>query len=167
MITLLKPLMVNITILFSFTFNANLFFPFQAKVSLSFKQKFNYGMIGALGALFCMFYPIETLGDTHFDFRTMAILILTLYGGWLPGFIVLVAVLVARFILGGHFLYVGITVSLFAFVIPLLFRRIFLKSPYKIVTGTFIVICYFVFYIAILFDAIRFLNLSFYCTYFL
>ncbi|MFL6560745.1 MAG: two-component sensor histidine kinase, partial [Bacillus sp. (in: firmicutes)] len=69
MIALIKPLLVNITILLSFTFNANLFFPFQTKVPNALKQKVIYGLIGSLGTLFCMFYPIETLGATHFDLR--------------------------------------------------------------------------------------------------
>ncbi|WP_042375548.1 LytS/YhcK type 5TM receptor domain-containing protein, partial [Neobacillus jeddahensis] len=101
MITLIKPLLVNITILLSFTFNANLFFPFQTKIPFTFKQKVIYGLLGSFGALFCMVYPIETLGETHFDLRMCAVLVLTLYAGWLPGSIVLLSVCMVRYFIGG------------------------------------------------------------------
>jgi two-component system, sporulation sensor kinase B len=167
LITLIKPLLVNITILFSFTFNANLFFPFQSKIPLCFKQKVNYGLIGALGALFCMFYPITTLGDTHFDLRMCAILILTLYGGWLPGAIVLVSVCFYRYFVGGNFLYIGIMVSVFAFIIAIILRRLFLQSQSRLAAGSLVLLCYFIVYIALLSYSIRFLDLSFYFIYFI
>ncbi|MEH7304933.1 ATP-binding protein [Neobacillus drentensis] len=167
MITLIKPLLVNITILLSFTFNANLFFPFQTKVPLSLKQKVIYGLIGSFGALFCMFYPIETLGATHFDLRMCAILVLTLYGGWLPGMIVLGSVCVVRYLIGGKFLITGITVSILAFVSALFFRRFFHKSPSKLAAGTVVVICYFIVYITILYFSVNFLKSPFYFIYFI
>lgn len=167
MLTLIKPLLVNITILFSFTFNANLFFPFQTKAPLSFKQKWNYGLIGSLGALFCMFYPIETLGETHFDLRMCAILILTLYAGWLPGGIVLVSVCVIRYMIGGKFFYIGILVSVVAFLITLVFRRLYLKSKSRLAAGSLIIISYFIAYITILYFNVHFLRLSFYLIYFI
>lgn len=166
MITLIKPLLVNITILFSFTFNANLFFPFQTKIPFSIKQKVIYGLVGAFGALFCMFYPIETLGETHFDLRMIAILILTLYGGWLPGFIVLISVCIVRVLLGGDFLYIGVLVSLAAFINAILFRRIFFKSNSRFMIGSVVILCYLFIYITIIFFTVSFLNLSFYFIYF-
>jgi two-component system, sporulation sensor kinase B len=165
--TIIKPLLVNITILFSFTFNANLFFPFQTKFPLSIKQKVYYGILGSLGALFCMFYPIETLGETHFDFRMIALLIITLYGGWLSGSIVLSAVTVARFLIGGDFLSIGILVSVAAFFTALVCRRIFLKSSTRILVGSLIAVFYFIIYFLIIFWTVHFLKLSFYCIYFI
>lgn len=167
MLTLIKPLLVNITILFSFTFNANLFFPFQTKIPLSLKQRIIYGLIGAFGALFCMFYPIETLGETHFDLRMCSILILTLYGGWIPGSIVLVSVCIIRYLIGGNFVYIGLIVSVAAFICALVFRRIFLKSQSKLSAGSLIILGYFVAYISILYFNIHFLQLSFYFVYFI
>jgi two-component system, sporulation sensor kinase B len=167
LITLIKPLLVNITILFSFTFNANLFFPFQTKIPLSLKQKLNYGLIGAFGALFCMFYPMDTLGDTHFDLRMIVILILTLYGGWLPGIIVLTSVCIVRYFLGGQYFFIGILVSLGAFFIAVVFRRVFLKSQFRVVTGSLIAACYFIIYITILYLSVHSLDLNFYVIYFL
>lgn len=167
MVTLIKPLLVNITILFSFTFNANLFFPFQTKNPLTVKQKVIYGLIGSFGALLCMVYPIETLGDTHFDLRMVAILILTLYGGWLPGGIVLASVSIIRYLIGGQFIFIGILVSAIAFFIALAFRRRFLMSKHRLLAGTLIVLLYFTIYILILGTAVRFLDMSFYFIYFL
>jgi two-component system, sporulation sensor kinase B len=166
LITLIKPLLVNITILLSFTFNANLFFPFQTRYPLSFKQKVYYGLLGSLGGLFCMFYPIETLGETHFDFRMIAILIITLYGGWLSGFIVLVTVTFFRYIIGGDFLLIGITVTLAAFLTALVFRKRFLKSTPRIVVGALVAIIYFILYFSIIYFTVPYLNFHFYLIYF-
>lgn len=167
MLTLIKPLLVNITILFSFTFNANLFFPFQTKIPLSLKQRVIYGLIGSFGALFCMFYPIETLGETHFDLRMCSILILTLYGGWIPGSIVLVSVCIIRYLIGGNFVYIGLIVSVAAFIIALVLRRIFLNSHSKLAAGSLIILGYFFAYITILHFNVPFLKLSFYFIYFI
>jgi two-component system, sporulation sensor kinase B len=167
LLTIIKPLLVNITILFSFTFNANLFFPFQSKIPLSFKQKLNYGLLGTLGALFCMFYPIETLGETHFDLRMIAIIIITLYGGWFSGSIVLVVSTVFRYFIGGDFLIVGILVSVGAFVTAIVFRNLFLRSQSRLLLGALVVLIYFMFYITIIFLNVHFLHLCFYLTYFI
>lgn len=166
MITLVKPLLVNITILLSFTFNMNLFFPFQSKVPLSLKQKIIYGLVGSLGALFCMFYPIQTLGETHFDLRMAAIIILTLYGGWLPGMIVTVSTSFVRYLIGGKFVVTGIMVGVIAFLSAIAFRRIFLKADSRLLVGSFAILGYFIFYITILCLRVDFLELHFYLTYF-
>jgi two-component system, sporulation sensor kinase B len=167
MFSLIKPLIVNITILFSFTFNANLFFPFQSKYPLSFKQKVYYGLLGALGGLVCMFYPIETLGETHFDFRMIAILIITLYGGWLSGSIVLVCVTVFRYLIGGDFLHIGIIVTIVAFLTAIVFRKKFLNPTHRIVVGALVAICYFMIYFSIIYFTVPFLNIHFYFIYFI
>lgn len=167
MITLIKPLLVNITILFSFTFNANLFFPFQSKIPLSFKQKVNYGLLGSLGALFCMFYPIETLGETHFDLRMIAILIITMYGGWFSGLIVLLFSTVFRYFIGGEFLLIGIFVSFAAYVMAIVYRGLFIKSKSRLGLGTLVVLSYFLIYITIILLNVHFLHLCFYLTYFI
>ena len=166
MITLIKPLIVNITILLSFTFNMNLFFPFQSKAPLSLKQKVIYGLVGALGALFCMFYPIRTLGETHFDLRMVAIIILTLYGGWIPGSIILVSTCLIRYFIGGKFLLTGILVCVVAFLCALAWRQLFLKANARLAAGSIVVGCYLVLYITILYFRVHFLELHFYLTYF-
>jgi two-component system, sporulation sensor kinase B len=167
MFSLIKPLIVNITILFSFTFNANLFFPFQTKYPLSFKQRVYYGLLGALGGIVCMFYPVETLGETHFDFRMIAILIITLYGGWLSGSIVLGSVSIFRYLIGGDFLYIGITVTIAAFFTAIVFRKKFLNATHKIVVGALVAICYYMIYFSIIYFNVPFLNTHFYFIYFI
>lgn len=167
MLSLIKPLLVNITILFSFTFNANLFFPFQTKVPISLKQKVIYGLIGSFGAFFCMLYPIETLGATNFDLRMCAIIILSLYGGWLPGGIVLVSVCLVRYFIGGQFFITGIMVSIAAFLVTIFLRRYFLNAKSRLMIGSLVVICYFIIYITILYFSLNFLKLSFYIVYFI
>lgn len=167
MFTLIKPLLVNITILLSFTFNANLFFPFQSKKHISLKQRIIYGLIGALGALFCMFYPIETLGETHFDLRMVAIIILTLYGGPLSGVIILVTTCCLRYTIGGKFVTTGIIVSLVAYLSAVVSRKIFLKSQSRLSAGSLVVLCYFIVYIPILHFSVDFLKISFYLVYYM
>ncbi|WP_080848482.1 ATP-binding protein [Cytobacillus gottheilii] len=167
MLTLIKPLLVNITILLSFTFNANLFFPFQSKTIMTIKQKVIYGLIGSFGALVCMMYPIETLGETHFDFRMIAIMITVLYAGILSGSIVLVSVLVFRTIVGGDFLFIGLLVSFLPFLIAAVFRAIILrKAQHRRLIGTLMVCTYMVIYILIISFYIENLQFSFYAVYF-
>jgi two-component system, sporulation sensor kinase B len=166
LITLIKPLLVNITILLSFTFNANLFFPFQTRYPLSFKQKVYYGLLGSIGGLFCMFYPIETLGQTHFDFRMIAILIITLYGGWLSGSIVLGSVTIFRYIIGGDFLFIGILVTFAAFLTAIVFRKWFLKSRPRIVVAAFVGMVYYILYFLIIYFTVPYLLFHFHLIYF-
>ncbi|RIW28239.1 two-component sensor histidine kinase [Bacillus salacetis] len=166
MIILIKTLLVNITILFSFTFNANIFFPFQPLHKLQLKQKIAYGLIGSIGALFCMFYPIETLGETHFDLRMIAIMIVTLYGGALSGSIVLLVVCLIRFMIGGPFLIIGIAVSVIAYFICIASQRSFFRTPHKLLASTIILTVYSVLYITIIYIYVSMLNLTFYIIYF-
>ncbi|MCM3408815.1 ATP-binding protein [Metabacillus litoralis] len=167
MLSLIKPLIVNITILFSLTFNANLFLPFQKNVKLTLKYKSIYGFLGAFGALLCMAYPIETLGETNFDLRMIAIMVVTLYAGWIPGSIIVTIVSIARFIIGGSFLHIGIIVSIGAFVISLLFRKQYLNATNRFVSASYISIIYFLFYIIVIYINIDFLDAKFYYIYFL
>lgn len=166
LIILIKTLLVNITILFSFTFNANIFFPFQPQQQLQLKQKISYGFIGSLGALFCMFYPIETLGATHFDLRMIAIMITTIYGGVISGSMVLLVVCITRYLIGGPYVIIGLAVSIIAFATALVFRRVLLRTRYKLLVSVLILTIYSVIYITIIFFTVTMLNLSFYIIYF-
>ncbi|WP_264191385.1 ATP-binding protein [Metabacillus litoralis] len=167
MLSIIKPLIVNITILFSFTFNANLFLPFQRNVHLSIKQKAIYGLISAFGATLCMAYPIETLGETNFDLRMVAIIVVTLYAGWLPGLFTVIVVSAIRIIIGGAFLHIGVIVSIIAFAIALLFRKRFQLSNDKILIASFISFTYFIIYFSIIYFSVTFLELTFYIVYFI
>jgi two-component system, sporulation sensor kinase B len=166
MLAIIKPLIVNITIIFSLTFNANLFFPFNNKTPITYKQKIIYGLISALAGILCMFYPIESLGETNFDFRMIAIIISTLYGGFLPGFICVALVVVVRGMIGGDYVLIGILVSVLPFIIALLFRRYFHRSTKKMATATIIVAIYCFFYVFVLYHSVDFLNFTFYLPYF-
>ncbi|MCA1062555.1 ATP-binding protein (plasmid) [Cytobacillus spongiae] len=166
MITLIKTLLVNITILFSFTYNANVFFPFKEKQVPHLKHKITYGLIGSFGALLCMLYPMETLGETHFDLRMIAILIATIYAGFLSGSIVLGCVILTRYLIGGPFVMIGIIVSALAFVMGVLFRKMLLKTQYKFLGSTFIFLIHSILYITIIKITIPFLDVTFYLIYF-
>lgn len=167
MLSIIKPLLVNITILFSLTFNANLFFPFNSKQKASVKQRVIYGLISAFGALLCMAYPIETLGETYFDLRMVFVLIVTLYSGLLSGGIVIIVTCLARYLIGGAFFPVGIVITLGAYLIGLLFRRYFIQSEVRYLSGSIVVGAYFLIYILIIYTNINFLEFNFYLVYFL
>ncbi|WP_404449607.1 ATP-binding protein [Sutcliffiella horikoshii] len=167
MIYLIKPLIVNITIIFSLMFNANLFFPFSKRKPLNFKQLTILGLFSAFSATLCMLYPIETLEDTNFDFRMIPILIVTLYGGWYPGLLCTAIVVMLRYFIGGEYVYVGIAVSILAFGIGVLFRSWFLKSSNKVLYGVVVISFYYLVYIFILFSTVSFLDMNFYIVYFL
>ncbi|BCB03584.1 ATP-binding protein [Bacillus sp. KH172YL63] len=166
MITLIKSLLVNITILFSFTYNANVLFPFKEKKEAPFKHKITYGLVASFGALLCMLYPIETLGETHFDLRMIAILIVTIYAGLLSGSMVLTCVIIFRYLIGGPYVTVGIAVSILAFVIGVLFRKKLLNTQYKLIVSTFIFLFHTLIYVIIINIFIPILHLPFYFTYF-
>ncbi|XXM71839.1 ATP-binding protein [Lysinibacillus sphaericus] len=166
MITLIKTLLVNITILLSLTYNANIFFPFKVKQMLFLKHKITYGLIGAFGAFLCMLYPIETLGKTHFDLRMIAILVVTLYAGWISGSLVLLFVLIYRSLIGGPFLSTGLIVSILAYLVALAFRRLFLSSNSKFISITVISIIYMIVYFINIFINVPFLHTGFYFIYF-
>ena len=166
MITLIKTLLVNITILFSFTYNANVLFPFKEKQDSIFKHKITYGLVGSFGALLCMLYPIETLGATHFDLRMIAILISTIYAGLLSGSIVLGCVIIVRYLIGGPYVAVGIAVSVLALVMGMIFRKMLLKTQYKFLGSTLIFLIHSILYITIINVYIPILHLPFYIIYF-
>ncbi|MGR3764034.1 ATP-binding protein [Rossellomorea sp. NS-SX7] len=166
MITLIKTLLVNITILFSLTYNANIFFPFKVKQILFLKHKITYGLIGAFGAFLCMLYPIEKLGNTHFDLRMIAILVVTLYAGWISGSLVLLLVLIYRTIIGGPFVTIGLVVSILAFIAAVVFRKLFLTSDSKLMWSSIIFTIYSTIYFVCIFIYVPILNTAFYFVYF-
>ncbi|MBM7659576.1 two-component system sporulation sensor kinase B [Bacillus mesophilus] len=167
MLSIIKPLVVNITILFSLTFNANLFFPFRRERSFLFQQRIIYGIIGSFASFLCMIYPIETLGETNFDLRMLVIIITTLYGGLIPGVICTsFSILFRLFVIGGSFATVGLLVTVLAFVVAIIFRRAFFKSEHKLLFSSLILVSYMVPYITIIYFTIDFLSFHFYLIYF-
>nr|WP_155111728.1 ATP-binding protein [Metabacillus mangrovi] len=154
-------------ILFSFTFNANLMFPFHARKKLKVKQQIIYGAVSGFAAMLCMLYPIEDLGETFFDFRMIAILIVTLYSGWLAGGIALFLACAVRYGFGGEYMFVGIAINAAAYFIALLFRKFYIRSKIRMAAGALITIAYFFFYIWIVSRFITFLPFEFYMIYYL
>ena len=166
MISFIKPLIVNITILFSLMFNANLFIPFTRNKQFNIRKQTIFGLIGAFAALLCMIYPIETLLDTNFDMRMVAVMIVTLYGGIYSGFLTTVIVVVFRSLIGGEFILEGVTVTVISFLITALLRSRFNRSNKKVIFGLFILLSYYPIYIFIIYQRVPFLNLEFYIVYF-
>ncbi|MFZ3589475.1 ATP-binding protein [Bacillus sp. DJP31] len=167
MFSLIKPLVVNITILFSLTFNANLFFPFREGIPFRLKQKLIYGLISSFAGILCMMYPIETLGETNFDLRMIMILMATLYGGLIPGLICTLSIILIRgFFIGGSYTYIGILVCVLAFVIAYLFRNFFLRSDRRFFYSLFILFLYLLSYIVVIYVSVDHLNINFYLIYF-
>lgn len=165
-LSLLKPLIVNITILFSLTFNTNLLLLFNDKKPLTMPKKILYGIISAFGALLCMLYPIETLGETNFDLRMVLILVTTIYGGLLVGFICTLPVIIFRFFIGGEFMVIGILISLFAFMVAALFRNSFFQAKNRYIYSILIFGVYFILYLFMIYTSIDFLQIEFYFIYF-
>lgn len=166
MILMIKPLIVNITILLSLTFNANLFFPFRDRIVLTLRQQVVYGLVSAFAAALCMFYPIETLGETNFDFRMIVILLVTLYVGWIAGGICTAMVVIVRLLIGGSFAWIGVLVSLVAFAVALLFRPVYIKAQHKWMYAIIIAVLYSFFYFTIIVQTVSFLSVDFYLVYF-
>ncbi|MFC4320384.1 ATP-binding protein [Litchfieldia salsa] len=165
MIDLIKPIIVNITILFSLTFNANLFFPFNSKKPSTKKQNLIYGVISAFAATLCMLFPIEGIGETHFDLRMIIIFIVTLYGGVKAGGICTITVIVVRFFIGGTMAPVGIFVSFLAYVIAVLLRQWYIPAR-KFAKAVTIILIYFSFYFVTLLYFVPNLETHFYFIYF-
>jgi two-component system, sporulation sensor kinase B len=162
----IEPLFVNIAIVFSFTHLINMFFPLHPDVALGFKQKFVFGIITGVAALACMAYPIETLGDSYFDLRNVPIMIVTLYVGWVPGAICSLFIMIARFSMGGEFVWLGIILTLLAFLVAVIFQKLFDEDKRRWVSGMYIAGIYTLFYILFISTFLDFLSVQFYFIYF-
>ena len=166
MISFIKPLIVNITILFSLMFNANLFIPFNRNKHIDFKKQTIFGLIGAFAAILCMIYPIETLLDTNFDMRMVAVMIVTLYGGMYSGAITTIIVVMFRFLIGGEFIFEGVLVTVIAYFVAIVLRNQFTQTQNKVLFGIIILFIYYPIYILIISQRVPFLELDFYIVYF-
>ncbi|WP_270182461.1 ATP-binding protein [Alkalihalobacillus sp. CinArs1] len=131
MLDMARPLLVNIAMLFSVLFIWNMVMPFTRSRSLSLKDKILYGVISSLMALLCMLFPLEKFGDTVFDLRVVPLILVTLYGGAVPGVICAVVISITRFSMGGEFAYVGVSLAIIAFVLAWGYRGLFERSIQK------------------------------------
>ncbi|WNB91428.1 ATP-binding protein [Bacillus sp. NEB1478] len=162
----IEPLFVNIAIVFSFTHLINMIYPLHPGVIPGIKNKILFGVISGIAALVCMMYPIETLRDSFFDLRNVPIMIVTLYSGWLPGAICSIFVIAARTIMGGEFVWLGIVLTLLAFIVALTYQKFFDEDKRRWVSAFYISIVYTLFYILFIHTYLKFLTLNFYLVYF-
>ncbi|MCM3717477.1 ATP-binding protein [Fictibacillus phosphorivorans] len=162
----IEPLFVNIAIVFSFTHLLNMFFPLHPGVIPSFKNKVIFGVISGCGALACMMFPIETLKDSFFDLRNVPIMIVTLYVGWLPGAICSLFVIFARMGMGGDLAWLGVILTLLAYVIALIYQGLFDEDKRRWISALYIAVIYTLFYILFIHSFLDFLTLEFYFVYF-
>ncbi|WP_078409974.1 ATP-binding protein [Priestia abyssalis] len=166
-INIIKPLIVNYTILISLVVNANMFIPFSRSSFDNYKKRAAYSLMGTFAALLCMVYPIEVLKDTHFDFRMVIILILTLYCGVFAGVFCTVSVSITRYFIGGDFVVIGVVINLIALICSVLLRRGFVQSNNRVHFSVVVFTMYLLISVVLLETFIPFLNFSFYVIYYL
>ncbi|MGM7700180.1 ATP-binding protein [Pseudalkalibacillus sp. Hm43] len=166
MAELIKPIFVNISIIVSITFIANMLFPFTYRGSITLKEKVYFGVLSSIAALLCMAYPIEVLRSTVFDLRTVPLLIVTLYAGIIPGGICAFFIIMARLSIGGEFAWVGVLITIVALLTSLGYSKMFKDAHKKWKPGFLAIFLYFLFYILILNIYIDFLSMQFYVAYF-
>ncbi|TLS38077.1 ATP-binding protein [Pseudalkalibacillus caeni] len=174
MLAMLNPLIVNIAIIFSMVFIWNMISPINNK-ALLIKHKLFYGLVSSIAALLCMYNPLDTFGETVFDLRTIPLLLVTLYGGGLAGFICTVSVAAARLFIGGEYAWVGVIITFAAFLTSFGFSFTFKRTTNKWGLITYIGLIFGLLYIMIINVYVRNLPMyfypiyyfSFYITYFL
>lgn len=131
MLMMARPLLVNIAMLFSVLFLWNMVMPFTRSRLLDLKDKLVYGAVSSLMALLCMLFPLEKFGDTVFDLRVVPLILVTLYGGGIPGVICAVVISVARMSIGGEYAYIGVGLALFALLLAWSYRKTFQSATRK------------------------------------
>ncbi len=148
MLEMARPLLVNIAMLFSVLFIWNMVMPFTRASSINLKEKLIYGAISSVMALLCMLFPLETFGDTVFDLRVVPLILVTLYGGKLPGIICTLTISTGRLWMGGENAWVGVLIAVIGFIIASSFGPYFRKSIRKwkgiLITGGVFTLSYIV-----------------------
>ncbi|MFP3339020.1 LytS/YhcK type 5TM receptor domain-containing protein, partial [Micrococcus sp. SIMBA_131] len=96
----------------------------------------------------CMLFPLETFGDTVFDLRGVPLILVTLYGGKLPGIICTLTISTGRLWMGGENAWVGVLLAVIGFIIASSFAPYFRKSIRKwkgiLITGGVFILSYIV-----------------------
>jgi two-component system, sporulation sensor kinase B len=148
MLEMARPLLVNIAMLFSVLFIWNMVMPFTRASSINLKEKLIYGAISSVMALLCMLFPLEKFGDTVFDLRVVPLILVTLYGGKLPGIICTLTISTGRLWMGGENAWVGVLIAVIGFIIASGFGPYFRKSIRKwkgiLFTGGVFILSYIV-----------------------
>lgn len=117
----------------------------------SIKRKILSGLYAGMIGIFLMIYGIEVETTTIVDLRHIPLLLVTLYGGALPGIVALIVIQLARFVIGmnlSSFVSLGLLTSLY--IGFLLFRKwqgsIFIKTIWMLLYSNFafsVIIVYF------------------------
>jgi len=165
-LSIIKPLIVNYMIIFSFTASSNFLVPFRRDIQYRKKEQLMFAIIGSIAALLCMLYPIEVLWDTNFDLRMIIIILLTLYRGKWVGFFCFLVVSIGRYFVGGQFVFPGILINLIAFLAGLIFRKKFLQASNKVKVLFAIFLFFTTLSLMILKLLVSFLPATFYVIYF-
>ncbi|OZM56306.1 hypothetical protein CIB95_12895 [Lottiidibacillus patelloidae] len=164
---LIKPLIINYTIIIALTYTVNMFIPFNGVDNQTLKETIYYAFLGSFGGILCLFFPIEVLGNTNFDFRMVFIIVVTLYSGVLSGFITFSIISIARVVLvGGEFALIGVIVNAIALLSALLFRKAYAKKSSVFKVGTYIYLLYTTGVLITIYFYIPFLSVNFYIIYF-
>ncbi|MDQ0245578.1 two-component system sporulation sensor kinase B [Bacillus fengqiuensis] len=166
-INIIKPLIVNYTILISLVVNANMFIPFRESSLHHHKKRAAYSLMGTFAALLCMVYPIEVLKDTHFDFRMIIILVLTFYCGIAAGVFCTASVSLARYFIGGEYVLIGLAINITALICGIFLKRGFQQSNRRIHFSFLVFGVYLLSSVVLLETFIPFLNFWFYVIYYI
>lgn len=166
LLSLIKPLLVNYLIFFSFTITGNYFYPFRENIKRGTKHKLSFGVLGGIVACVAMLYPIETLGGTRWDFRFIVILIITLYNGPLAGAVTTLIVITFRSLLGGEFVCSATLLALASYIGAVPFHSLFSKGKNRMYLGVAVYLLYLTASILIDMMFISFLPLEFYVVYY-
>ncbi|MCA0992333.1 diguanylate cyclase [Pseudalkalibacillus hwajinpoensis] len=129
----------------------------------SIKRKIFSGLYAGLIGIFLMIYSIQVDATTIVDLRHIPLLLVTLYGGALPGFIALVVIQVTRFLIGinlSSFVSLSLLTSLYLgyllfrkWEIPILIKAIWMLIYSNVIFSLMIV--YFLLDIKSLFSEIN------------
>jgi two-component system, sporulation sensor kinase B len=166
MISIIKPLIVNIAIIFSLTFIANMIIPVNLKEKYSIRVRVLYGLISSFAAILCMVYPIEKFESAVFDLRTVPLIVSTQYLGFIPGFITACAIIAGRLVIGGPYAWIGCMITVAALIIPLLFYKLSSPEKRKWKYSISIGLVFIIVYLLILMILLDFLEPTFYLAYF-
>ena len=131
MLDMARPLLINIAMLFSVLFIWNMVMPFTRSSSIDLREKVIYGVISSLMAILCMLFPLEKFGETVFDLRVVPLILVTLYGGGLPGLICTLTISFTRLSMGGEYAWIGVLIAVVGLIVALGFHTYFQKSIRK------------------------------------
>ena len=85
-----------------------------------------FGLVCSVSLILCMTFAVEPIPEYRFDMRLIPIFIGILYGGYLPGAMVVTAFYLYRLILGGDGVFFSVVVFILPFLIAFLMHKKFI-----------------------------------------